>query len=354
MAAGDGLLIRLRPHLARLTRAQALALAAIARDHGNGQIDLTSRAALQIRGVGEHGWRRAIERLVAARLVDPDPAIEARPALLVAPDWRMGDDTHRIAIALASRLAELPPLPGKFGIAIDAGDAAVLCDDPADLRIERGATGDLVLRADGRETGVPLAPGGEAGAVIALARWLADTGGSRAGRMARHDAALPRWATGDAPPARAGDRMRAGRHPLGAAIGFAFGRIEADRLTDLVADTTISGLRITPWRIAIVEGGTAADVAGLDPLAVDACVGAPDCPQATVETRQLAVRLAPHVTGSLHVSGCDKGCARARPAANMLTGRSGRFDLGFDARAGDPPAAVGLDAASLLARFGAA
>lgn len=354
MAAGDGLLIRVRPRLARLTRAQALAIAAIARDLGNGHIDLTARAALQIRGIAGDGWQPALERLIEAELVDPDPAIEARPALLVAPEWAEGDDTHRIATALLGRLGEMPALPGKIGIAVDAGELAVLGDDPADFRIERGATGETILRADGRATGVRLERGEEVEALLALARWFVATGGSEAGRMARHHAPLPDWAAGSISPARATGRLVPGPHRLGAAIGFMFGRVEAERLAALFADADVRSLRITPWRIAIVEGKPAGEVVDPFVLSVDACVGAPACPQATVETRPLAARLAPYVAGSLHVSGCAKGCARARPAAVVLTGRDGRFDLGFDARAGQPSLAAGLDAAGLLARFGAA
>ena len=355
MAAGDGLLIRVRPHLARLSRAQVAALCAVSREHGNGEIDLTSRAALQVRGLTDASWPAALERLVAAGLVDPDPAAEARPALLVAPDWRTGDDICRIATALAARLAELPALPAKIGIAVDAGDAAVLGDDPADFRIERSGAGGLILRADGRPTGIRLDRGAEVDALVALARWFVETGGQEAGRMRRHHASLPRWADGDVAPARARTRMQPGRHRLGAAIGFAFGRIEAVRLAGLAGDASAGALRVTPWRIAILEGASPGDGGTIAaPLSVDACVGAPACPQATVATRALALRLAPHVGGRLHVSGCAKGCARAQPAAVVLTGRDGLFDLGFDARAGEQAVAAGLDADTLLARFGAA
>jgi precorrin-3B synthase len=89
-------------------------------------------------------------------------------------------------------------------------------------------------------------------------------------------------------------------------------------------------------------------------LRTDACVGAPACPQATVETRNLAHRLASHIAGRLHVSGCAKGCARAAPADVTLTGRDGRYDLAFDARAGAPPTVADLDPAQILAQFGAA
>ena len=55
MAAGDGLLVRVRPSLGRLTREQMLGLCDAALAWGNGQIDVTNRANLQIRGVAEDG-----------------------------------------------------------------------------------------------------------------------------------------------------------------------------------------------------------------------------------------------------------------------------------------------------------
>jgi len=357
MAAGDGLLVRVRPALGRLSAAQALGLAAAAARFGRGAIDLTRRANLQLRGVDEADWRPLVETLVALGLVDPDPAVDAQAGLTVAPDWRAGDDTHRIATELLARRGDWPALPAKFGFAVDAGRAGRLSDTPADIRIERSVEGGLMLRAGGQATGVALARGEEAAAAIDLARWFRDTGGEASGRMARHPVPLPGWAQGDARPAQGGP-LAAGPHPLGALYGLPFGRIAADALTALVDRPDASAVRLTPWRLLLVEDAAAVPVPGLsldpaDPLlAAHACVGAPACPQASVETRDLARRLAPHVAG-LHVSGCAKGCARSGPARVVLTGRDGRFDLGLAARAGDPPVEAGLDAATLLARFGA-
>ena len=130
------------------------------------------------------------------------------------------------------------------------------------------------------------------------------------------------------------------------------------------AEPAIRAIRLTPGHIIVCETdaplATRPDPAYFitDPtspiLRADACVGAPACPQGTVETRALARRLAPHVTGRLHVSGCAKGCARAGPADVTLTGRDGRYDLAFDARAGAPPTRTQLDVAQILAHFGAA
>ena len=148
MMAGDGLLVRVKPRLGRLTRAQALGLCDAAMAHGNGLIDLTRRANLQIRGVSEQGWQRLLDRLLAQGLVHPDPAIEQRRNLLLPPDCRTGDDSHRIACDLLDRLDELPDLPGKTGFVIDAGQACVLRDEAGDFRIERGAGGGLSCGAE--------------------------------------------------------------------------------------------------------------------------------------------------------------------------------------------------------------
>ena len=362
MMAGDGLLVRVRPPLGRLTRSQMLGLCDAATRHGNGQIDVTSRANLQIRGVRQESWRGLIDALLDFGLIDPDPTAEARANILVASDWRAGNDTHRIADELRARLSELPDLPGKVGFAIDAGPAPILHDAPADFRIERAVSGSLILRADGRDLGVPLSPGTEVDRLIALAHWFIDSGGRANGRMARHEAPLPDGAIATVAAMSPLPTLRPGPHPLGIALGLPFGRIAATALIRLLEPKTIHAVRMTPWHVMICETDAPfpTDLTEFitDPsspnLRAVACVGAPACPQASVETRDIAYRLAPYVTGRLHVSGCAKGCARTAPAEVTLTGRDGRYDLAFNARAGAPPFRASLDVAQILAHFGAA
>ncbi|MGN8000085.1 cobalamin biosynthesis protein CobG [Sphingomonas sp. 22176] len=356
MAAGDGLLVRVKPRLARLTRAQLLGLCEVALAHGNGLIDLTSRGNLQIRGVTEAGWRTLVERLIALDLVDADPEAEKRRNVLVAPDWQAGDDTHRIAVDLLAALDAVPVLPGKMGFVVDAGPRPLLSDAPGDFRIERDGAGGLILRADGRTNGAFVAVGDEAAALVRLAHWFVETGGAASGRMVRHAAPLPSWAAEHIAPAAPVGPIAPGRHPLGTALAVPFGQLDAAALAG-AAVGAVTGIRITPWRTILAEGvglqatGLIGDPA--DPLLrADACVGAPACPQASVETRTLARALAPLVPGRLHVSGCAKGCARAQAAEVVVTGRDGRYDLAFDARAGAPPSHRGLTPDTLLALFG--
>lgn len=354
MAAGDGLLVRVRPPMGRIDTAQLVGLSEAAATHGNGLIDLTSRANLQIRGVSEQGWRPLVERLVSLGLTDADPVMESRRALMVAPDWRAGDDTARIAGELVGRLAELPELPAKAGFLIDAGHAPQLIGEAGDFRIERGADGGLSLRADGRALGVHVAVGQEVDRLIALAHWFVASGGPAAGRMARHAAPLPDWAQGQIVLASAAMPVRPGAHPMGFAYGVPFGQIEAPMLAELAT----GAIRLTPWRTLIVEGDAGRSIRGLlhdplDPLLrVDACPGTPRCPQASVETRLLARRIAPHVDGRLHVSGCAKGCACATAADLCIIGRDGHYDIARNAKAGSPPLRAGMDMPALLACLG--
>ncbi|MBZ6382058.1 cobalamin biosynthesis protein CobG [Sphingomonas sanguinis] len=357
MMAGDGLLVRVRPPLGRLTAEQAVGLCAGAIRHGNGQIDLTVRANLQIRGVTETGWPMLLAELQALGLVDPDPVSEGRGAMLINPDWREGDDSHAIASELRARLVELPELPGKVGFVVDVGPATVLMPASGDFRVERAADGGLLLRADARARGVTITPATAVDALIRLAHWFVESGGRTAGRMARHEAALPDWAQGDAKPAPFGVPMQPGVHPIGTVYGLPFGRIAAASLAALVR-THGCAVRLTPWRLLVAEGiapAPAADMLLADSpiLHVDACVGAPACPQASVATRELAARLAPLIDGHLHVSGCAKGCARARAADWVLTGREGAFDLARNARAGAAPLHTGLTPERVVALLGA-
>lgn len=354
MRSGDGWVVRVRPRLARLTRAQASGLCDAAQTYGAGLIDLTNRANLQIRGVSDDALGPLQDTLAGLDLLDSDPDLESRRNILIAPDWRDGDDSARLWTELAERLAELPQLPPKMGFAMDAGFAPVLCDDPADFRIERGQNG-LILRAEGRALGMALERGQEIESLIRLCRWFVDTGGAQSGRMARHDAALPDWGVWDAAPIAPRPPLGAGLSPVGLTLGAAFGQIIARDLAQTLAATEVPAIRVTPWRCLVLEGLTGAPalpeslIATPDhpALRVDACAGAPLCPQASVETRALALQLAPHVSGSLHVSGCAKGCARARAADITLIGRDGRFDLIMQGQVG----ATGLTEAQIMTRF---
>lgn len=355
MRSGDGLILRVRPRLARLTAVQMLGLCDAASRYGSGIIELTSRANVQIRGVAETGFAPLLAALDNLGLIDADGEAEARRNVVVAPFWLPGDATEVIAAALVAQLGTLPPLPAKFGFSVDAGARPVLGGVSADVRIERGVSGGLIVRADGAATGRPVSD--PVGAALSLARWFVENGGAAAGRMARLGG--PEGSEAPAPGRAAAEP---GATSLGPLLGAPFGQVEAAALAALVEDSGAIAVRVTPWRSVLLEGGRTVlapgfvNDAGNRLMRVDACPGAPSCPAASVETRAMAravadMAAAGHLGGRLHVSGCAKGCARAAPAAWVLVGRDGRYDLVLDGRAGDAPVATGLTREAVLARM---
>jgi precorrin-3B synthase len=367
MASGDGLVVRVRPPLGALSPAQAEGLAALAERFGNGLIDLTTRANLQLRGVSETAHAPLLDGLATLGLLDADPEAEARRNILIDPFRSETGPATRIAHLLAQGLQapDLAGLPSKFGFVVDPGPARRLAEVSGDIRIE--ACGDaLLVRADGSETGRAV-PDAKTAVALALdlARWFLASGGvgpDGRGRMARHLAAgsaLPAGLAGPERPNPAAPAPTPGPCLGGLLVAAAFGQFTPETLTHLAG--TCAPIRLTPWRMVFLPGftGTLPDHPDLltDPTApllrVTACTGAPGCPQARVETRALARCLAPRLPAdtTLHVSGCTKGCARPSSAPWSLVGRDGRFDLVRDGAPWDEPVRRGLDPAEAAAIF---
>src|ERR1700761_8295631 len=74
---GDGLIVRIRPHGGSLPVTSLSALADAASRFGNGQIDLTRRANLQIRGVTEETLEPLWDALASLDLLDDSAEGEA-------------------------------------------------------------------------------------------------------------------------------------------------------------------------------------------------------------------------------------------------------------------------------------
>lgn len=362
MLSGDGYVVRIRARGGVLDAAQARGIAALARAHGNGLVDLSSRANVQLRGVTQHSHAPLIAGLAALGLIDANERIEARRNVQLSPFWREDDGHQRIYSQLCARLAaaDAPDLPGKFGFAIDIGARPVLQQIAADIRIEPSSDGRILCCADGAQTGMPVDEADAADAAIELARWFIASGGVHAGRgrMAAHlanGAVLPAAFTTAPRQSVQAPAPLPGPCSAGFAVGFAFGQMHADTLEALAAHAP---LRITPWRMLILAGHSAAPVlAGLitdpaDPLLrVVACTGRPGCLQALQPTRPLAAALAPHVPEGqwLHVTGCAKGCANPSTAPLTLVAGEAGFDLVRNGTATAAPARTGLTAQDLIA-----
>lgn len=340
MESGDGLVVRIRPRMAHLTAAQLTGIAEAALSHGNGVVELTARANVQLRGVTPTGHPLLVAALDQLGLIDADVASESHRNVVVTPFWHDAE-TETLTENLYAALRNMPELPEKFGFSVDTGEERVLADTSADIRIERGPTG-LILRADGATGGQEVTAAEIVSQAVKMAEWFVASNGADQGRgrMAAHLARVRLPFDTSAVPVAKARAATPGPTNDGALIAFEFGTLRAELLADLAALALC--IRVTPWRMLLLQGAAIAPRAGVitdetDPrLRVVACSGAPACPQALQETRGLAGRLAPHMPEGklLHVSGCGKGCAHPGPADLTLSATLHGFAIVPNGKAG--------------------
>jgi precorrin-3B synthase len=92
MASGDGLIVRVRPRCGAFTLPAAAALADLAQRLGNGHIDLTRRANLQLRGLSDERLPELQSELNRLGLLDRDAETEAVRNVMVGPLGGLGLD----------------------------------------------------------------------------------------------------------------------------------------------------------------------------------------------------------------------------------------------------------------------
>jgi precorrin-3B synthase len=335
--AADGAVARVRVPGGQLTPAAFAAIAAGAAELGDGTVELTSRANLQVRGLVDGVALGA--RLAAAGLL-PSATHERVRNIMASP--LTGRDGHGFAdvrplvealdraLCARPRLAELP---GRFLFAVDdgRGDVAWLgADVAAVLTSENGAA--ILLGGEDGGLRAPLdavvelmLACAEAFLTVRAGEWrVAEvTNGTR--RIAAQVASPARreGAPHDTAPLRPEGTSRGSRPgPVAQSlvVGAPLGWLDRRQAAALVA--TGMPLVVTPWRGIVVAGPanpTPLREAGLllapdDPLArVTACTGRPGCAKALADVRADAAPV-PGTSLPVHWSGCERRCGRPRGA----------------------------------------
>jgi precorrin-3B synthase len=371
MRSGDGLLVRVKPPGAVLPAAAARVLASAAARNGNGTIELTNRASLQVRGLSAATVPDFVATMVAVRLADGDPQVEHRRMVITSP--LAGDDPrvsrHAAPVAadietMLARKTRLAALPSKFGFLVDGGGVLPVRAASADIRVT--LDGDACwITADGAEVGVACEPTDAAAVAARMALDFIDYPAGSPHRM--RDLAVASARPVAAPNAVGWLPYQSlGRGAFG--VGLPFGVTDPTTLAALADVSERFGdgtLRVTPWRVLATPGVTEPDALGEAVTALGliatpkdprgrmfACPGQPACTSATVATRADAMQLvALGFAGTLHVSGCAKGCAHPTPADVTLVGEAGRYDIVLGGRPTDTPTWRGVavtEAAALL------
>lgn len=300
METGDGWLVRLHPPGARLTPAQLRRIAALAVEHGNGLIEISARANLQLRGVTAESHPNLVERLLTERLVDEhdgdgpqrvtlvsplagldrgvmlglDPSISGREGAAFgksfsgrrpAPPENDGTGGLVDAIALADdierRARAIAGLPAKLGVVVDHGGPQALDEFPCDIRLVGITPGHVALCLGDRLWRGPVAEAEAAAAVETALRGFATLRKAAPDRIRRLRDLSPEALAGltslpeAAPPTPRKPPRRVGLFALNndrfaALTGLPFGRCDAATLDKLCTSAETSGadIRLSPWR----------------------------------------------------------------------------------------------------------
>ena len=383
----DGGLARLRLPGGWLAASQIHAIAAIAESFGNGLIDLTHRANLQIRGLD----LRARDS-VAAALTDRGMMADVAEAdrlrnILASPlaglDPQEIIDVGLVVGAIDTGLQADPALHGlspKFSFVVDGGGpygVSALSHDIG-LLAERSEDGThFRVSLAGKRTSFIVPPPRAGDAAIALAAVAAEASVRMAELLADHTAEsiIDRAArygqlvfreVGPAPeassqpmnPIGATPQIEDGYCAYGLGVPLArLSRENGEKLARLAERYGDGSLRLSPWQVIFVPGVRKTSLeefrmeareAGFqtDPadnrIRVVACAGAAGCLRTRADTKRdgLALLTALEDTpvagqehSTVHFCGCDRSCARPGAADLLLLAEAetDRYDIYADA-----------------------
>ena len=149
MPTGDGLLARIHPPLGLLNPEQMRAVAKAAGAFGNGHLDVTARANLQVRGVRPETQGALAEALTVIGLGDSRGDGGPQRLTLTSPlcglDAGALIDGHAVAAGIEALGRAVAPLPAKTLVAVEAGGACDLAGIEADIHVRARALGRAAI-----------------------------------------------------------------------------------------------------------------------------------------------------------------------------------------------------------------
>jgi precorrin-3B synthase len=325
-SAADGALVRIRVPGGQTTGTAIGQLSRIAQRFGNSDLQLTSRASLQIRGLADPVPDGLIRAIREAGFL-PSQTHERVRNIVGSPLTGISGgttDVRPLIASLDSGLSAEPrlaSLPSRFLFAVDDGRGDV-----------SSMPFDLGYRAVDHHHGWVLLGGAERG-LRAPARDAVPTLLELAHRFLTssqefdhvwHIRDLADWAM-TVPGVRAVELPRGvAATPLGTVAGAASVQVPLAMLTPAQASTVeacaTASVVITPSRGLVLSGAARrlAELAAVGLVdhpaspwsAISACVGAPSCASSLINTRAYATALA-HSESPLrrtHISGCERRC----------------------------------------------
>ena len=325
-SAADGAMVRIRVPGGQTTGRALGQLSRIAQQFGSGDLQLTSRASLQIRGLADPAPDGLIRAVRESGFLPSQTHERVRNIVGSPLTGIIGGrtDVRPLIASLDSGLSAEPrlaSLPSRFLFAVDDGRGDV-SGIPFDLGYQAVDHHHGWVLLGGAERGLCVPARDAAPTLLELAhRFLTASQGFD---HVWHVRDLADWAT-TVPGVRAVKLPRGvTATPLGAVAGAASVQVPLALLTPAQAATVeacaIGSVVITPSRGLVLSGAARrlpelAAVGLVDNpaspwSAISACVGAPSCASSLINTRAYATALAQ--SGSplprTHISGCERRC----------------------------------------------
>jgi precorrin-3B synthase len=356
--AADGALARIRLPGGAATADQLRILASGSEDFGDGTVHLTSRANIQLRGLGRQEVG-LVGRLSDAGLL-PAPEHERVRNYLASPaSGLIGGllDVRPLVRELDRAVCARPEtvgLPGRFLFALDDGRGDV-SGEGADVCWRATGSGIGAVLVAGVDTGlrVPVERAIEA-LVTAALRFLdlRGEGENAVWRVRELPAAVESLG---AAMSGLGERVTPEQMPLGehpaiglqsqnsgasvACVAPVLGQLDAATLRLLAGLAGPAGaVVVTPWRTILLPGLSESGLAALagaglitdpaDPAAgISACAGMPGCAKSRADVRADALRLTSDLPGGVraHFAGCERRCGRPREAHRDVLAEDGGY-----------------------------
>ncbi|WP_131741825.1 nitrite/sulfite reductase [Actinomadura roseirufa] len=349
-AAADGGLARVRLPGGRLTGPQFEALADAARALGDGALELTSRANVQIRGLADGAEEELAARLSAGGLLPSAGHERVRniaASVLTGRDALGFLDVRPLVAELDAELCADPglaELSGRFLFTVDdgRGDVAALRGDIGLLAVGADA---MALLLAGADSGVRVAPGEAAALALEVARDFlrVRTAEWRVAELAPGALRVPGERGEPVRVPAAPRRVPLGRIPQRDGRTALSGLVPLGRL-DPAPLRGAAEVIVTPWRGVVIpdltdvphfQGLVTAPASGWEGLT--SCAGRPGCAASLTDVRADAARTRASAGAGLpaHWSGCDRRCGRppGRHVAVVATPDGYEVRLGDEVRA---------------------
>jgi precorrin-3B synthase len=329
--AADGALVRLRAPGGRLPHGGLRQLSAASQAFADGDVHLTSRGNLQVRGISPDECGNVpvglVDAIAAAGFL-PSPTHERVRNVVASPlSGFVGGfaDIRPLIGALDAALCAEPALaelPGRFLFGLDdgRGDVAGLRCDLAAVAINTGTVRIMIGELEGPTVPMPQV----IDVLIGLALEFAQVRGTLWHVRQLPERGVELGGSGRAPA------LPPHAMPYGVLDGAVSALVPLGILSpSMIATLPDDDVIVTPWRGLVLPSGT--DTATLFGAGlvlsgdsawprVTACTGSPGCSLARGDTRALARRTVASGTAAdrLHIVGCERACGAPNSSHTLI------------------------------------